>query len=295
MPTYNKAELDGTTLIDLSQDTVASASHIRQGYVGHLNDGTQATGTYSGEVTMPIYTATVDGQTGTITVTCDWSYDDVADYCNYDAKFAAMLRTTVDGGVTFIESPMAIYVNATPTGIYGVVIDNYGLPTADIFHTSNGITTISPSSALAQLSATQNGTYNAPQGKLYNEVSVNVSGGGANFATATMTNSSNQAQSIDFTLPAGRTVKACFARLTTQVQRNSSYRYYFVFCLRWDGSATGGVEGTRFYQYNGQLTNVTSGYSHTQSGTTFTLSTTGTRAASPGSFYNGTYELVYVY
>lgn len=49
MPTtYNKVELDGTTLMDLSQDTVSSASHIRSGYVGHLNDGTQVTGTYSG-------------------------------------------------------------------------------------------------------------------------------------------------------------------------------------------------------------------------------------------------------
>lgn len=49
MPTiYNKVELDGTTLLDLSQDTASSASHIRSGYTAHLNDGTQVTGTYSG-------------------------------------------------------------------------------------------------------------------------------------------------------------------------------------------------------------------------------------------------------
>ena len=49
MPTiYNKVTIDDTTLLDLSQDTVADASHIRQGYVGHLNDGSQVTGTYSG-------------------------------------------------------------------------------------------------------------------------------------------------------------------------------------------------------------------------------------------------------
>ena len=49
MPTtYNKVELDGTTLLDLSQDTASSASHIRQGYTAHLNDGTQVTGTYAG-------------------------------------------------------------------------------------------------------------------------------------------------------------------------------------------------------------------------------------------------------
>ena len=45
---YNKVTVNGTTYIDLSQDTVADASHIRQGYVGHLNDGTQVTGSYQG-------------------------------------------------------------------------------------------------------------------------------------------------------------------------------------------------------------------------------------------------------
>lgn len=168
MPTvYNKVVVDGVTYLDLSQDTASSANHIRQGYTGHLNDGTQVTGTYSG--------------------------------------------------------------------------------------------------------------------------------GGANIATATMTNSSNQNTSISFTLPSGRTPKAFFARLTSQIARNSSSRYYYVFDMRWDGSSTGGVEGNTFYMYSGTLTNVTSGYSYSQSGTTFTLSSTGSRSASPGSFYNGTYELVYVY
>lgn len=39
---------DGTTLIDLSGDTVTSANHIMAGYVGHLADGTQVTGTGQG-------------------------------------------------------------------------------------------------------------------------------------------------------------------------------------------------------------------------------------------------------
>ena len=41
----NKVVYNGTTLIDLSQDTVTSASHILKGYVGHLADGAQVTGT----------------------------------------------------------------------------------------------------------------------------------------------------------------------------------------------------------------------------------------------------------
>lgn len=145
------------------------------------------------------------------------------------------------------------------------------------------------------LSVTTNGTYTAPSGTAYSPVTVNVSGGGASIATATMTNNNNQSTSIAFTLPSGRTPKAFFARLTSQIARNSSSRYYYVYDMRWDGSSTGGVAGNTFYMYNGTLTNVTSGYSYSQSGTTFTLSSTGSRSASPGSFYNGTYELTYIY
>ena len=145
------------------------------------------------------------------------------------------------------------------------------------------------------LEVTQNGTY-SESGKAYSPVTVNVSGGGgANFGTVTTTNSSNQNTSISFTLPSGRTPKAFFVRLTSQIARSSGSRYYYVYDMRWDGSSSGGVAGNTFYMYNGTLTDVTSGYSYSQNGTTFTLSSTGSRSASPGSFYNGTYEMVYVY
>lgn len=45
----NKVVLaDGTILIDLTQDTVTSASDIISGKVGHLADGSIVTGTASG-------------------------------------------------------------------------------------------------------------------------------------------------------------------------------------------------------------------------------------------------------
>lgn len=44
----NKVVYGGSTLIDLTGDTVTSASHIVSGYVGHLANGTQVTGTGSG-------------------------------------------------------------------------------------------------------------------------------------------------------------------------------------------------------------------------------------------------------
>lgn len=48
MAIYNKITLNGTTLIDLSTDTVAVADDIASGKVGHLNTGATATGTHSG-------------------------------------------------------------------------------------------------------------------------------------------------------------------------------------------------------------------------------------------------------
>lgn len=39
---------DGTTLIDLTSDTVTSSDHIMSGYVGHLANGSQVTGTGHG-------------------------------------------------------------------------------------------------------------------------------------------------------------------------------------------------------------------------------------------------------
>lgn len=121
-----------------------------------------------------------------------------------------------------------------------------------------------------------------------------ASGGSANIATKTMTNNSNTATSIQFTQLSGQP-KAFFARCTTTLSRNSSNRYYYVADMSWDGSATGGVAGNRYYVYNGQYSNVTSGYSYSYSNGTLTLSSTGGQSTSPGAFYNGTYELIYIY
>lgn len=61
MTAYNKVTLDNEVLIDLSSDTVSSASHIMSGYVGHLNDGTQVTGTGGGAATLGTKSITSNG------------------------------------------------------------------------------------------------------------------------------------------------------------------------------------------------------------------------------------------
>lgn len=161
----NKVVYNGETLIDLSGDTVTSAAHIMAGYVGHLADGTQVTGTGSG-------------------------------------------------------------------------------------------------------------------------------GGSVNIETVTVSNSSNTATSLSFTGLKG-TPKAFFVKCNTQVSSSGSTTYYYVVDIRHNGTNTYGtvfrIGSTRRIQH------VTSGYSFTYSNGTLTVSSSGSRTASPGSFYNGTYELTYIY
>ena len=140
------------------------------------------------------------------------------------------------------------------------------------------------------LAITQNGTgINVSQ---YATVSVNVSGGGANIDTKTAT-ASNYATSLAFTGMSGRP-SAFFLRTTTQISSSGSTTYYYITDMRYNGTNTTGncfrIGSTR------RVDNITSGYSWSYSGTTLTItSSAASRSASPGSFYNGTYELVYIY
>lgn len=259
--------------MDVTQKTVTAGSMLN-GTTALKNDGTDITGNIAAKTSSDL---TVSGATVTAPA----------------GHYASNATKTVASGTA-----------GTPTATKGTVSNHSVAVTPSVTNQTGYITgstingtpvTVSASELVSgNKEITANGT-NIDVAE-YSTVSVAVpSSGGANFATATTTNSSNQAQSINFTLPSGRTPKAFFARLTSQIARNSSSRYYYVFDMRWDGSSTGGVAGNTFYMYSGTLSNVTSGYSYSQSGTTFTLSTTGTRSTSPGSFYNGTYELVYVY
>ena len=262
---------DGTSIYGMAMDSEANAQ-------------TSWTATYSGGNLTISSSGTNNGgyfhQPGYYQLT--YAVDDSAPQYQTKTVSPTTSQQTIlpDSGYDALEE---VIVNAMPT---------MTLPSS-ASSTSSGTSkaTITPTSSAQYLNIPTgyNGTAQ------YYTIAASGGGGGANIATETMTNSSNQNTSISFTLPSGRTPKAFFARLTSQIARNSNSRYYYVFDMRWDGSSTGGVAGNTFYMSSGTLTNVTSGYSYSQSGTTFTLSSTGSRSASPGSFYNGTYELVYVY
>ena len=140
---------------------------------------------------------------------------------------------------------------------------------------------------------TANGTYDVTN---LAELVVDVptgGGGGVNIGTKTLSNSDASKTSIQFTGLSGEP-KAFFVRCTTQLTRSSNSSYYYVADFRWNG-ASGNHNGNYWRMSNGTFYNDTSHYSHTYSNGTLTLSSSGTRSAAGGSFYNGTYELVYVY
>lgn len=140
------------------------------------------------------------------------------------------------------------------------------------------------------LAITQNGNnINVSQ---YATVSVNVSGGGGtNIDTKTVTNSNDQATTLSFTNMNGQP-KAFFLRCTAQLSRSSSYSYYYITAIRYNGTNT---NGNYYRRSNGTYYNDTTHYSYTYSGTTLTLSSSAGRGSAGGSFYNGNYELVYIY
>ena len=116
-------------------------------------------------------------------------------------------------------------------------------------------------------------------------------GGGVNIDTKTIT-ATSYPKSISFTGMKG-IPKAFFLLSTSQISSSGSTSYYYVICMRYNGTNTTGscfrIGSTR------RVDPITSGYSWSYSGTTLTLtSSASSRSASPGAFNNG-YELVYIY
>lgn len=61
--------------MDVTGDTVSDASHIRNGYVGHLNDGTQVTGSYTGSSPSLQAKTNISPTTSSQTIQADSGYD----------------------------------------------------------------------------------------------------------------------------------------------------------------------------------------------------------------------------
>ena len=116
-------------------------------------------------------------------------------------------------------------------------------------------------------------------------------GGSANIGTASVSNSSNTATSLSFTVSGEPLV--FFVRITTTITSSGSTSYYYVASMRYNGSDTYGTY-MRIGSTRG-IYNDTSHYSFSYSGSTLTVRSSASRTTAGGSFYNGTYELTYVY
>lgn len=120
-----------------------------------------------------------------------------------------------------------------------------------------------------------------------------ASGGGDVSTDTKTTTASNYPTSLSFTSMKGKP-KMFTVRLNAQVSSSGSTTYYYIVDITSHGTTTHGncfrIGNTR------RVDNITSGYSWTYSGTTLTItSSASSRSASPGAFYNGSYELMYVY
>ena len=119
-------------------------------------------------------------------------------------------------------------------------------------------------------------------------------GGGGSVQTDTKTTTaSNYPTSLSFTSMKGEP-KMFTVRLNASVSSSGNTTYYYIVDITSHGTTTHGncfrIGSTR------QVTSITSGYSWSYSGTTLTItSSAGSRSASPGAFYSGSYELLYVY
>lgn len=313
------------TAVSLEGDTVTE-SVLGRGYKAHNALGEPIVGTADisggggGTVNLQTksatYTPTESQQTDTITA--DSGYDGLEEV---DVTVNAISPTYVGSDITRRSSsdlsasgatvtvPAGYYSSqaskavssgtaGTPTATKGTVSNHSVSVTPSVTNTTGYITGSTKTGAAVTVSAselvsgsetkTENGTYDVTN---LASLVVNVSGGGSVSVETKTTTLSSVSQTIQFTSLKG-TPKYWFLRTTSQIS-SSSTTYYYIVDIRYNGTNTTGnsfrLGSTR------RIYNITSGLSYTYSNGTLTVTAGSSASSSPGQFYNGGYELVYIY
>ena len=190
----SKVIINGTTKVDLTNDTVAS-DNLLTGYTAHGADGNAVSGSAIAGADCPTFTVTCDSNWSTIlSVTCDKTFSEINAYIN--AGVLTALVNLTDGVETGIFDARMVSAGGGAPTTYLMTMNNQAY--ADLVINSSSVVSFTqPSNYAETLNITENGTYRPTPLHIVDTVNVDVPTGTAR------TSSDLTASGATVTVPAG--------------------------------------------------------------------------------------------